>query len=258
MKILAIDTCGELPSLALWQNGVMQQQVYRGAARQTAVLLPLLQKLLAENHCRGQDLAAIAVTQGPGAFTSLRVGATLAQSLAYAWQKPLFSASTLATLAFAASHEIKYLHEKQATTAAQAIKAEAYESRFSLILTPKRDKSCIVVLQDARLHSVYAGLYALDDKHIPQRIHEDSLWNCNALADFPWPSPPACAVGSAFQAYPALAAGFAPEQLCEITFLAPALAALAAKQTDAWISPLAFQAQYLRDEVAQAPKNERS
>jgi tRNA threonylcarbamoyl adenosine modification protein YeaZ len=253
MNLLAIDTCGDLPSLALWQDGEMLTKVYWGEARQTAVLLPLLQALLTESGCQGEDLAAVAVTQGPGAFTSLRVGATLAQGLAYAWQKPLFSASTLATLAFAAAHASNLT--ALATTAAQATKAKAYERTFSVSLTPKPETSAIVVLQDARLHSVYAAVYGLDEKYLPVIIQEDSLWDYNAFADFPWPHAPALAVGSAFRAYPDLAARFAAEKLCEISFLAPALAALAAGQSEAWQSPLAFQAQYLREDVAQAAKN---
>lgn len=294
MKILAIDTCGELPSLTLWQNGVTQSQVYDGEARQTAVLLPLLQQLLNENHCHGEDLDAIAVTKGPGAFTSLRVGATLAQTLAYAWGKPLFSASTLATLAFAtfftnhnqdfdahftatqnhraannlaarglptnnlpaknlAARDIKktkaeaYEAAENTPAAKQLTKTEAYEKPLPIAPQP------IVVLQDARLQAVYAGSYFLDEQQLPQTLQKDSVWHWDALKDFPWPSM-TYAVGSAFQAYPPLAVEHGIEKVFSVKLLAPALAQLAAKQPEAWQSPLAFQVQYLRDDVAQAAK----
>ena len=51
--------------------------------------LRLVDQVLREAECMGQDVEAIAYTQGPGLAGALLVGAQLAASLAFAWDKPL-------------------------------------------------------------------------------------------------------------------------------------------------------------------------
>ena len=51
--------------------------------------LRLIDKVLRDAQCTGQDVEAIAYTQGPGLAGALLVGAQLAASLAFAWGKPL-------------------------------------------------------------------------------------------------------------------------------------------------------------------------
>lgn len=46
-------------------------------------LLPLIEKLLKQNNLEYQDLEAIEVTTGPGSFTGLRVGVSVANALGY-------------------------------------------------------------------------------------------------------------------------------------------------------------------------------
>lgn len=53
------------------------------------VLLPLIVKLLEKNKSEFKDLTGIEVEEGPGSFTGLRVGASVAQVLAFALNIPL-------------------------------------------------------------------------------------------------------------------------------------------------------------------------
>jgi len=60
------------------------------AAREhVAVIHPLIKSALKQAQLAGPDLAAIAVTTGPGLMPALTIGVAAARTLAYAWDKPL-------------------------------------------------------------------------------------------------------------------------------------------------------------------------
>ena len=62
-------------------------------------LAPAIQKLLAQDGLSPKDLHAIAVVQGPGSFTGLRVGIATAKVMAYALQIPIVAIDTLEVIA---------------------------------------------------------------------------------------------------------------------------------------------------------------
>jgi tRNA threonylcarbamoyl adenosine modification protein YeaZ len=62
-------------------------------------LAPAIQKLLAQGGLAPKDLHAIAVVQGPGSFTGLRVGIATAKVMAYALQIPIVAIDTLEVIA---------------------------------------------------------------------------------------------------------------------------------------------------------------
>lgn len=53
------------------------------------VLLPLIEKLLNQNNLEYKDLIGIEVTTGPGSFTGLRVGVSVANALGYSLGIPV-------------------------------------------------------------------------------------------------------------------------------------------------------------------------
>ncbi len=60
------------------------------AAREhVSVIKPLLEQVIGDSGVTPNQLSAIAVTIGPGLQPALSVGVTTAQTLAYAWQKPI-------------------------------------------------------------------------------------------------------------------------------------------------------------------------
>lgn len=62
-------------------------------------LAPAIQKLLAQDGLSPKDLHAIAVVQGPGSFTGLRVGIATAKVMAYALKIPIVAVDTLEVIA---------------------------------------------------------------------------------------------------------------------------------------------------------------
>lgn len=54
-----------------------------------------------------RDLDAVAISNGPGSYTSLRIGVSTAKGLCYAMNLPLIAIDTLQSLALAAFNEVK-------------------------------------------------------------------------------------------------------------------------------------------------------
>lgn len=94
--LLAIDTATDRASVALGVAGAepLEENV-TGARRHAAALLPMIQNLLSRAGASLDDVSGIVVSDGPGSFTGLRVGASVAKALVHARSLPLWVASSL-------------------------------------------------------------------------------------------------------------------------------------------------------------------
>ena len=101
MRILAIDTSGLVASAALVteERLVVEYTVdYKKTHSQT--LLPMVAELKKMLELDLSTLDAIAVAQGPGSFTGLRIGAATAKGLGLALDLPLVPVPTVDALAY--------------------------------------------------------------------------------------------------------------------------------------------------------------
>ena len=86
---LSIDTASDLASLALSSDGELIAEItWRCHRNHTVELLPTIDKLLASAGGAKEDLTAAFVCSGPGMYTGLRVGVSIAQGLARALGVP--------------------------------------------------------------------------------------------------------------------------------------------------------------------------
>jgi tRNA threonylcarbamoyladenosine biosynthesis protein TsaB len=103
MKLLAFETSTEACSVALWHDGEIVARHGIAPRRHAELALPWADEVLAEAGVAKSELDAIAVGRGPGAFTGVRLGISLAQGVALALDRPIVPVSTLAALAMRAA-----------------------------------------------------------------------------------------------------------------------------------------------------------
>ncbi len=98
MKLLAFELSTEACSVALWVDGDVRERHEIAPRRHAELALPWADALLAEAGLAKSQLDAIAVGRGPGAFTGVRLGISIAQGIALALDRPALPVSTLAAL----------------------------------------------------------------------------------------------------------------------------------------------------------------
>jgi tRNA threonylcarbamoyladenosine biosynthesis protein TsaB len=134
MNILALETSTEACSIALDVDGVVTDVHVVEPRRHAELILPTVDQLLREAGAELRALDAIVWGRGPGSFTGVRIGAAVAQGLAYGANLPVVPISTLAVLAQG------------------AFRRHGWRRVF--------------VAQDARMNEVYAGAFVVNvDDH---------------------------------------------------------------------------------------------
>lgn len=104
--LLAIDTATRLASLALYDaQGVHAETMWHSRENHTVELMTQVTRLLELARVSKDDLTAIGVALGPGSFTGLRVGMSVAKGLAYARHLPLVAIPTLDIIAHAHAYQ---------------------------------------------------------------------------------------------------------------------------------------------------------
>ena len=105
MKILSIDTCTEIISIALIVGKVITEKNFPLGKDYSGNILPEIKTLLKESDLNIKDIDAIAFGAGPGSFTGIRVACGIAYGIAYANNLPIIGVNTLEALAFLSMHE---------------------------------------------------------------------------------------------------------------------------------------------------------
>jgi tRNA threonylcarbamoyl adenosine modification protein YeaZ len=143
MKVLAIDTSDVYLNLALFDSDNGQEFIYDNSKEKpkshSINLLPSIQQLLEKAVWSFSDIQKVVVTKGPGSFTGLRIGATVAKVMASQLSIDFAGVSTLETM---------------------------YKSHA------KKDDKLYIPIIDARNQNVFAGGYqngtqVFEDGHFP-------------------------------------------------------------------------------------------
>jgi tRNA threonylcarbamoyladenosine biosynthesis protein TsaB len=128
--LLGIDTATDFASVALARPGGKEplEENLLGARRHAAALVPMLESLLRRAGASLDDVCGVALSDGPGSFTGLRVGAAMAKALAHARQLPLWVAPSLLVRAAGVAQEGRLV-----LAISSALRGEVYAAAYRFI-----------------------------------------------------------------------------------------------------------------------------
>jgi len=93
--IICLETATNLCSVALCNSaGIVSLRESNESKSHASMLTIFIEELLKESGIRARDLDAIAVSKGPGSYTGLRIGVSVAKGIAYAASIPLIGIET--------------------------------------------------------------------------------------------------------------------------------------------------------------------
>lgn len=146
---LGIDTANAPLSVAIVKNHkVVLEETSSIAINHSLGAMPAIEKLFERANISPSEIDAIAVSEGPGSYTGVRIGVTIAKTLAWTLDKRLVGVSSLKAIA-------------------------ANVNFFDGLICP---------VIDARRGNVYAGVYRLIDGQLTTII-EDGHFSLDALIE---------------------------------------------------------------------------
>lgn len=164
MNLLALETSTEACSVAVACGDDIIERFELAPRRHAELVLPWADALLAEAGLRRTDLDAIAVGRGPGAFTGVRLGISIAQGIALALDRPVAPVSTLATLALrgAQGHVLAALDARMGEVYFGAFRRREGGDLEALIAERVVAPGAVEPPGPARWHAVGTGFTAAD------------------------------------------------------------------------------------------------
>ena len=143
MISLFIDTSISFPTIAIVKDGILLYSFHEEIkSDMSSKILPIIDEGLIKQNLSLNSIDKIFVVNGPGSFTGVRIGVTIAKTIAWALNKVVIPISSL---------------EYMATT--------------------NTNKGFLIPMVDARRNNVFAGIYNKD----LECIYEDRLINIDEL-----------------------------------------------------------------------------
>ena len=157
--ILNIETATKNCSVSIAKDGStmicneISEEGYSHAER----LHLFIEKCLQDVGITYQDLSAVAVSQGPGSYTGLRIGVSAAKGLCYALSIPLIAVDTLQSLAAQSK-----ITDGLIVPMIDARRMEVYSAVFTADLKQKRATMAEIISEDS-FNELEGAIYFVGD-----------------------------------------------------------------------------------------------
>ena len=144
--ILSIETSNDVCSVAMSENGqcIFKKEDHSGPNHAVSLGVFVDEALsFTDNHAI--PLGAVAVSQGPGSYTGLRIGVSMAKGICYGRDVPLLAVPTLEVMAVPVllNHEIE--EDALLCPMIDARRMEVYSAIYDRALKPQRETRADIV-----------------------------------------------------------------------------------------------------------------
>ena len=154
MTILCIETGTSVCSAAICKDGVPGKQCISYDGSNHARLLPrYIEELLSYAREQGLSIDAVALSEGPGSYTGLRIGASTAKGLCYGLNIPLIPVPTLDVLCEAAKKNLSSVSPKDGLCSVS--------------------EAVLIPMIDARRMEVYTAVFDSESKEESRKSKDD-------------------------------------------------------------------------------------
>lgn len=101
MRILAFDSTATAASVAICEDGKVVSEFFVNAGlTHSRTLVPMLEAALENTDSDLKSIDMLAISNGPGSFTGVRIGVAVAKGIAFAENLPCVEVSTLEAMAY--------------------------------------------------------------------------------------------------------------------------------------------------------------
>ncbi len=147
IKILNIETSTDICSVSVFENQECKALKISGNDRSHSKLLGVfVQEILSETKLKPADFNAVAISSGPGSYTGLRIGTSLAKGFCYGANIPLIAVNTLKLMAYMAIKKYKDSDENRLIIPMiDAKRQEVYNAVFDNELNIISDTNALIL-----------------------------------------------------------------------------------------------------------------
>ena len=163
MLILAFETSAKAASVALTENGKLLAESYQNTGMtHSQTLMVMAEDLLKQCGKTVSDLSAVAVAEGPGSFTGVRIGVAAAKGMAWGAELPCYGVSTLEAMA-----ESLGIFQGYVCPVMDARRSQVYNALFyvnqGVITRVKEDRAISLAELGAELQQLEGPIFLVGD-----------------------------------------------------------------------------------------------
>lgn len=157
--ILNIETATKNCSVSIAENGttLLCKEIAEQGYSHAEKLHVFIEEILQESKLTTKDLAAIAISQGPGSYTGLRIGVSAAKGFCFALDIPLIAVDTLESLARQVNNKDGFI-----VPMIDARRMEVYSAIFNSNHEKTRDVEAEVITEES-FNDIKENIYFVGD-----------------------------------------------------------------------------------------------
>ena len=163
MLLLAFETSAKAASAALFADSTMLGEIYQNTGlTHSQTLLVMAQDLLKQCGKTAQEVTDVAVANGPGSFTGVRIGVAAAKGFAWGAELPCWGVSTLEAMALGLG-----IHQGYICPVMDARRSQVYNALFYVnhgqVQRVREDRAIALADLASELDSLEGPIYLVGD-----------------------------------------------------------------------------------------------